>query len=133
MRTSPHIFVLCLALTGCQFTPSATTTPVTTNDAVGVWSFSEDYGNTTMIMTFMPSGVFTQQVVTASQTKTQVGRLSLDGPHLSLGGFFRSVGNPATSMHWYFIDGDNRKLEIFGGAFPDQDTYQHLSYLRPAP
>jgi len=133
MRITPHLLLLCLALTGCHFSPSPTTKPVTTNDVVGVWSFTEDYGKTTMFMTFMPSGVFTQQVVTATQTNTQVGSWLLDGPHLSLQDFLQSVGSPATTMHWYLIDGDKRKLEIFGGAFPDPDAYQHLSYLRPAP
>lgn len=135
MRISPYLTALCLVSAGCQFTPSATTKSVTTNDVVGVWSFTEDYGQTTVFMTFMPSGAFTQQVVTATQTNTQLGKWALDGPHLQLTDFLAQTGDgwKPDSMHWYFIDGDKRKLEIFGGAFPDPDTFQHLSYLRAAP
>src|SRR5438046_1695118 len=106
MRISPYLAVLCLALTGCQFTPSATTKTVTTNDVVGVWSFTEDYGKTTVFMTFMPSGVFTQRVVTATKTNSQVGRWSLDGPHLQLTDFLVQTGGgwKPDSMRWYFID-----------------------------
>jgi hypothetical protein len=131
MPAPRYLLLFCLVLTGCQFTPSATTKAVTTNDVAGVWSFTED--QTTVVMTFMPSGVFTQQLVTATQTNTQVGRWSLNGPHLHLEDFLPSPGSPATAMHWYFIDGDKRALEIFGGAFPDPDAFQHLSYLRAAP
>ncbi|MGC3957603.1 MAG: hypothetical protein QM813_06470 [Verrucomicrobiota bacterium] len=135
MRITPHFLLLCLVLTGCQFTPSPTTKPVTTNDVVGVWSFTEDYGKTTIFMTFIPSGVFTQQVVSATQTNVQVGTWALDGPHLQLTDFlgeFGGVWSP-DSISWYFVDGDKRKLEIFGGAFRDPDAYQHLSYLRAVP
>lgn len=133
MRHSSYLFVL-LALTGCQFTPSATNKPVTTNDVVGVWSFAEDYGKTTVLMTFVPSGVFTQQIVTASQTNTHVGKWSLDGPHLQLVNFMAQKMGSWTndSMSWYFVDGKKR-LEIFGGAFPDPDAFQLLKFLRAAP
>lgn len=135
MRITPNFLLLCLLLTGCHFTPSPTTKLVTTNDVVGVWSFTEDYGKTTIFMTFIPSGVFTQQVVSATQTNVQVGKWVLDGPHLQLTDFlgeFGGVWSPG-SMSWYFIDGHKRKLEIFGGAFPDLDAYQHLNYLTAAP
>lgn len=132
MRVTPHILVACLVLTGCQFTPSPTTKLVATNDVIGVWSFAEDYGKTTVFMTFMPSGVFTQEVVTASQTNVQVGSWSLDGPHIQLTDFYGQFEGTwkSGSIGWYFIDGDKRELEIFGGVFPDPDAYQHLSYLR---
>jgi hypothetical protein len=135
MSISRYLVVLLFAFTGCQFTPSPTSKTVTTNDVVGVWSFTEDYGKTTVFMTFLPSGVFTQEVITATQTNVQVGTWSLDGPHLQLADFLGQFGGvwKPDSMHWYFIDGDKRRLEIFGGAFPDPDAYQHLSYLRAAP
>ncbi|MBL9167471.1 MAG: hypothetical protein JNN07_06990 [Verrucomicrobiales bacterium] len=135
MRILPYLAVLCLALTGCQFTPSPTRQPVTTNDVIGVWSFTEDYSKTTVFLTFMPSGVFTQQVVATTQTNTGVGNWTLDGPNLQLTGFLAQTGFgwKPDSIRWYFIDGDKRKLEIFGGAFPDPDAFQHLSYLRAAP
>lgn len=135
MRITPHFLVLCLALTGCQFTPSPTSKLVTTNDVVGVWSFNEDDGKTTTIMKFIPSGVFTQQVVSATQTNVQVGTWALDGPHLQLNDFLGDFGGARSpgSISWYFIDGDKRKLEIFGGSFRDPDAYQHLNYLRAEP
>jgi hypothetical protein len=134
MRITRYSAVLLLALTGCQFTPSPTSKTVTTNDVVGVWSFTEDYGKTTVFMTFTPSGVFTQQVVSATQTNNQVGKWSLEGPHLQLTDFLAEIdgGWKPYSMHWYFIDGDQR-LVIVGGAFPDSDAYQDLKYLRAAP
>ena len=134
MSITRHSLILLLALTGCQFTPSPTSKTVTTNDVVGVWSFTEDSGKTTVSMTFMPSGVFTQQVVTATGTNTQVGNWALDGPHLDLTDFLAEIdgGWKPYSMHWYFIDGGKR-LELYGGAFPDSDAFQHLSYLGVAP
>jgi hypothetical protein len=134
MHTPRYFAVLLLALTGCQFTPPPTSKTVTTNDVVGVWSFTEDYGKTTVFMTFLPSGDFTQQVFAVTHTNIQVGKWSLDGPHLQLTDFLAEIdgGWKPYSMHWYFIDGDQR-LDIFGGAFPDSDAYQHLRYLRTAP
>ncbi|MDX1952649.1 MAG: hypothetical protein SFY81_10720 [Verrucomicrobiota bacterium] len=134
-RIRPFLLLFCLALAGCQFTPSPTSRTVTTNDVVGVWSFTEDEYKTTVLMTFMPSGIFTQQVIHATRTNVQVGRWTLDGPHLQLADFRAHIGGKwvLESMDWYFIDGDRRKLEIFGGAFPDPDAFQHLIYLRPPP
>jgi hypothetical protein len=134
MSVFRYWFVLIVALAGCQFTPAPTSKTVTTNDVTGVWSFPEDYGKTTVFITFAPSGIFTQQVVTTIQTNIQVGRWSLDGPHLELTDFLAKIdgGWKPYSMHWYLIDGGKRKLEIFGGAFPDPDSYQNLSYLRAA-
>jgi hypothetical protein len=124
--------ILLLALSGCHFGPEATSKTVTTNDVVGVWSLAEDYGKRTVTMTFTPAGVFTQQVATANQTNIQVGKWSLDGSHLHLEDFLASVGNQPTTMNWFFVDGDKR-LEIFGGSFPDPDDFQHLKYLGPTP
>jgi hypothetical protein len=36
-------------------------------------------------------------------------------------------------MHWYFVDGTKRDVELLGGAFPDPDSFQHLSRLSTAP
>jgi hypothetical protein len=161
MRITRHSLILLLAFTGCQvapspkgntettqtvqevlqamFTPSPMTSrTVTTNDVVGVWSFVENLGRTTVFMTFMPSGVFTQQVVTVTDTNTQVGKWTLDGPHLDLTDFLARIDQDwkPYPMHWYFIDGDKRddkRLVIYGGAFPRSDPYQHLRYLRATP
>ena len=134
MRITIQLAFLLLALTGCQFSPPATTKPVTTNDVVGVWSFTEEYGKTTVFMSFMPSGVFTQQVVTAASTNTQVGNWSLNDSWLNLTDFLADESGSwnITSMSWYFIDGDQR-LVIYGGAVPDPDSYQELKYIRAAP
>lgn len=125
--------MLVLALTGCMFTPSATTKVVTTNDVIGLWSFTEDYGKTTVYIKFVPTGVFTQKVVSALSTNSSTGRWILNGPNLELTNFLAQVdgGWKPYTMGWYFIDGDKRRLEIFGGAFPDPDSFQHLKFLGP--
>ena len=128
------VSVLLLAFAGCQVAPSPTTKTVTTNNVLGVWSLVEDYGQTTIFITFAASGIFTQQTVTPAGTNNQVGKWSLNGPHLNLTDFLAKAagGWTNTSINWYFVDGEKR-LEIFGGAFPDPDAFQHLKHLRSTP
>lgn len=135
MPLTRFLAILSFALAGCHFTPSPTNKAVTTNDVVGIWSFTENYGNTTVNMTFMPSGIFTQQVINPTATNMQLGKWSLNGPHLNLTDFLAQVGQNwgAASMHWYLIDGDERPLVIFGGAFPDPDSFQHLKFVGTVP
>ena len=135
-RIFRHFALFLLILAGCDLEsiPPRTTKAVTSNDIVGVWSFTEDQGSTTVLMTFMPSGAFTQQVVTVAQTNRQVGKWSLDGSHLELTNFLaraEGVWKPDT-MDWYLVDG-SRRLEIFGGSFHAPDSHQRLKYLRLPP
>jgi hypothetical protein len=137
LRLCRYSTVLFLTLLGCQFTPSPTSKAVGTNDVVGLWSFTEVDGKTmvTVLITFYPSGVFTQEVLAVSQTNRQAGRWSLEGPHVQLTDFLRRdvSGWKKDSMHWYFVDGSKGGVELFGGAFPDDDAFQYLKHLRTIP
>ena len=140
MKCNPPLVQLCAALllivlSGCQFVPSPTTKPVTTNDVIGTWSFSEIIPKATVVMTFKPTGVFTQEVSSGGQTNVYVGTWSLRGPYLDLTDFaeWSSLlpGWKAAATTWWMVDGPKR-LEIFGGACPDPDAYHPLEYLGPA-
>jgi hypothetical protein len=131
MRTQFSSILFALAMTGCQFSPAPTAKPVTTNDVAGIWSFNELMGDTTVRMTFQPDGTFVQEIISNGVTNFHSGTWSLNGPSLSLDNFVGwSQGWKTNVAMWWMVDGVKR-LEIFGGAYGDPDSFHNLKYLGP--
>lgn len=133
-------FVSCVVLfvvAGCgQWggLPEKTKKTVTAADAVGVWTYTADYGETAIALEIRNDGTFHQTVkpVGRAESLSSHGSWTLDGAKISLDkvltneGFSAGKGWVPEEANWYFVDnpsGDPPVL-IFGGTHPDPDSWQ---------
>jgi len=130
IKRSAAALLLLLAGCGQAFLPTATKKPVSTNDVVGTWSFPSEDKKTTIFISFAPSGNYTQTNTSAGQpAKAYSGKWSLDGSNVRLSGFFAPYSGKQEDQSWYLTDGVSRKFDMFGGDYPDPDSWARFTYV----
>lgn len=143
MKTTILMLAAALMLAGCgpAFLPGTTSRPVTTNDLVGTWQYTADYGKTTIELSIQADGTYQQTVVPAGSTNSlsQSGRWTLDQRNhfrldavLTHEGYKSGNGWTAEEANWWITDGIGKQPKVvpFGGTHPDPDSWQRFEKLR---
>jgi hypothetical protein len=143
MRAYTLVVGAITMLSGCgpAFLPEPASRPVTTNELVGTWQYTADYGKTLIQLTIRPDGTFQQTVTPTGSTKTlsQSGRWTLDERNhirfdalLTHEGYSASKGWTPEEVHWWVTDGIGKQpaVVLFGGTHPDPDSWQRFEKIR---
>ena len=137
------VLMAMVVFAGCgpAFLPGPTSRVVNTNDVVGTWQYTADFGKTVITLEIKPEGTFQQTVSPAGGTNalSQSGRWSLDQRnHISFDavltheGFKATNGWTAEEANWWITDGIGKQPKVvpFGGTHPDPDSWQRFEKIR---
>ena len=143
MDRKHFVVLLLLFLAGCCFLPSPTRKKASDADVVGTWQYTADYGNTVITIEFKNDGTFHQVVTPAGQARqlVQNGTWTRNGADIELTDVLMEdySGNQkawvAEDTFWYLTDATSGKppLVIFGGSFPDPDSWQEFKRIGESP
>lgn len=115
--------------------PAPTSKPVTPLDVAGTWRLDLDSPKATVLLDFRPDGTFTE-TISRPEGPAQAcpgGRWSVRGPYVDLANYASVSGLHTGSISWYVIDQIGGGRALFGGDFPDPDSFRPLRRDGDAP